>query len=204
MKIMDQFLDPLDSVTFIYARAADYSIGDGPGRKWLSKGISEIRSVLGYPGEFAPSRKLHLVILAGFEFDRALRLIEEYEPSRISVGYADPSESDAAAHLETNVGHVRRIREIVGKVHEFGFPGYNPQGTIDVLTRIVSEAGEFNTVLAPMNTKLSTIGASIFALRDQSVQLCYAQAATYNFAAYSRPGNEYYILDVPGYPSGKG
>jgi hypothetical protein len=85
----------LKSIEYLYTTAKDYSVGDPDERKWLTKGIGEVRSVLGYPGRAFPSNKLHLIIMAGFEADRAERLLQEYEPSKISVGLGDPDYSIA-------------------------------------------------------------------------------------------------------------
>src|SRR5579859_6528425 len=86
-------------VWYLYATAGDYSVGDPAPRKWLSKGVDEVRSVLGYPGEMEPSRRLHLIVLAGFEHERIAELIRRFEPSKISLGCVDEEQQDAAAHM---------------------------------------------------------------------------------------------------------
>ena len=107
--------DESSVVDFLYAPASEYSIGDKPGDKWLSKGISEVRSVMGYPGGFAPSRDTHLIILAGFEDYRALSLIQELEPSLVSIGYGDSSEVSTGPHQVTNETKVEAHSERTGE-----------------------------------------------------------------------------------------
>lgn len=44
-----------------------------------------------------------------------------------------------------------------------------------------------NLVVAPMNSKISTLGAALAARVNPDIQLCYAPAVTYNFENYSKP-----------------
>ena len=51
-----------------------------------------------------------------------------------------------------------------------------------------------NTVIAPLNTKISTIGADLAALENENIQLAYAKPNIYNVDGYSIP-NEFIYLD---------
>ena len=205
-RVCDVALDDSSIVDFVYATAKEYSVGDRPIDKWLSKGISEVRSVMGYPGGFVPSRTSHLVILAGFEDYRALSLVRELEPSLVTIGYGDRSERGTAAHQDTNEKNVARIRSLienlVGHVEEFVFSCYDAVAAERAIGSVVAESEGYNTILAPMNTKISTLGAGRLALRDGAVQICYAQADIYNFRRYSTPGSEYYRQRFGDYPGG--
>ena len=194
------------AIDFLYAPASEYSIGDQPIDKWLSKGITEVRSVMGYPGGFAPSRDTHLIVLAGFEDYRTLSLIQELEPSLVSIGYGDSTEVGTDAHQVTNETKVNRIRSLVGGVEAFVFSCYDALSAERKIREVVRRHRGVNTIVAPMNTKISTLGAARAALRDESIQLCYAQADIYNYRNYSRPGEGYYhhrFDDYPDLPSEK-
>ena len=39
--------------------------------KWLSRGIGEVRSILGYSGTLKPSRSNLLIVIVGYEYERA-------------------------------------------------------------------------------------------------------------------------------------
>jgi hypothetical protein len=186
------FLNAHDKVEFLYATADDYSMSQTKSSKWLSKGIKEIRSVIGFPGRPAPSRSHHLVVLAGFEENRALAVIREFEPSLVSIGYGDSSEISTGPHQETNESKVRRLRSMAGNVNEFQFSCYEPVSTEATLQQLISQYPSYNHIVAPMNTKLSTLGAARYASKNQFVQLCYAQPETYNVDDYSKPGTHYY------------
>ena len=189
-------------VEFLYAPAVEYSIGDEPSEKWLSKGISEVRSVMGYPGGFSPSRGTHLIILTGFEDYRTLSLIRELEPSLVSIGYGDSTEVGTEPHQVTNETKVERLRSLLGNVQDFVFSCYNPVSAEETIREIVLTERRYNTIVAPMNTKISTLGAGMAGLKDESIQICYAQADMYNYRNYSRPGDGYYRYRFIGYPAG--
>jgi hypothetical protein len=199
-RVLSEELRPEDKAEFVYAHAREYSVGDPPERKWLSKGIHEVRSVLGFPGELLPSRRTHLIVLAGFEAERALALIQEYEPSLIAIGCGDPSEDGTRGHQQTNEAVVRRLRHMVGDIREFSFPCYDVDGTRAALKHEAESIQGYNTIIAPMNTKISTLGAGWYATENGTVQLCYGQANMYNYRSYSEPGEDCYHFVVDAIP----
>jgi len=85
---------------------------------------------------------------------------------------------------------------MVGAVDEFTFAGYDAVNTKRTIQEIVENTRDFNTVIAPMNTKISTLGAAMVALEDESVQICYAQANIYNASHYSAPGRHFFHLSM--------
>ncbi|MDE0040181.1 MAG: hypothetical protein OXU77_21865 [Gammaproteobacteria bacterium] len=192
-----QVLEQSDEVVLFYCRALEYDSRHEGSAKWLSRGIREVRSVIGYPGNLRPSRRSHLVVLAGFEDDRALRLIAEVEPAVVSVGIPDEAGGHAADHSATADLKMRSIRRVVGDVREFRFNAYDPYGCFRSVGREVKRTSGMNTILAPMNTKISTVSAGMFAMVEPDVQLCYAQAELYNLDAYSEPGKDVYVFCLP-------
>ncbi len=103
-------------IKFVYTGAHEYSIGLQGNEKWLSKGIDSIRSVLGYPGDLAPSKKLHLIILAGFESERAEKLIEAYEPAVVSLGIGERASSISEDHHDLNSVFHQRVVDFCNKI----------------------------------------------------------------------------------------
>jgi hypothetical protein len=188
------------TVEFVYNRAKEYSVGDPTRDKWLSRGIRDVRSVLGFPGELRPSRRTHLILLVGFEDERALSLIRQCEPFRVSLGLADETEPATQPHQATNVARFSRLKSILDRVEEFQFKGYDAEATAGILQEQIAKAPDLNTIIAPMNTKISTVGAASLALRDAAIQLCYAQPNTYNFPNYSAPDDDYYLFQLPAFP----
>ena len=195
-------LSPLPKTTLAYTGADEYSV-DSTTDKWLTKGVAEIRAVLGYPGIMLPSRRLHLIVLVGFEHERAEKLIEQCEPALISLGLGRKDQSVSSKHHATNADfhdQVRRFAEglstsIVG-VHQFEFSCVDPQTTMMDVIAQADKFADHNLAVCPMNTKPSTIGAALAGLKNEQVQLIYAQPIEYNIEGYSTPGPTCTIFDL--------
>jgi len=187
---------PQADVRYVYARAAEFDPGAPKEEKWLSKGVEEVRSVLGYPGELLPSRRLHLIVLVGLEHERATELIRAYEPSMISLGYAQQAEGD----LDPDKLGFNRVSAVFGAADRFTFERHDPLHVKAVIEERVASHKDSNVVIAPMNTKASTLGAALVAMDNPEVQLCYAQASVYNYRNYSKPGDHAYVLRLPNVP----
>ena len=164
---------------------------------WLSRGISDYRSVLGYSGEFSLQKPLHLVLLTGFELDRAIATIEEYEPSIISIGVGDQNESINPKLYDRNVKYFKDLVNIYGgRVRTFTFSLIDPFKCKDSILSHISSCEPGNVVIAPLSNKLSTIGAGLLGLSNTDVQICYTQPLEYNHENYSIPDSKVYLVDV--------
>jgi hypothetical protein len=186
-----------NQVVLAYAVADEYSVGLPPSQKWLSKGITDIRSVLGYPGDSRPSRKSHLIILVGYESDRAERLIDEFQPHVISLGFGKEGTATAQQHEQVNRLAFAQLAEKVSKYNEFEFSCVDISAVESAIIFQASLFPDCNVIVAPMNTKLSTAGVAGAAFRNDQIQLCYASASQYNIEGYSRPGDECILATLP-------
>lgn len=181
--------------TFGYTGAAEYSTNTDEEHVWLSHGVRQVRSILGYPGSLAPSKRLHLIVLLGFESDRARLLIEIMEPTKISLGIGDPDKSVSVQHFSRNerfLGNLKEFLEtqisIQAEISRFSFSCIDPYEARDAVLEEAARFQEFNTVLCPMNTKISTVGVGLAALQDPRLQIVYASPEEYNVTGYSSPG----------------
>jgi hypothetical protein len=192
---------PKSVITGIYSNALEYSLGeDDINKKWLSKGISEVRSVLGYPGNIVPSRKTHLILIVGYENERAESIIEAIEPNSIALGYGRSGSATTDKNKEANEHYMNLVKQMAtsySDIETFEIPCDDPFGARNILKEIISKEKNKNILIAPMNNKLSTLGAAWVAFENENVQICYAQALTYNFPNYSSPGLFCYIVEFP-------
>ena len=198
---------PTSIITVGYTNAAEYSIGNDVKHKWLSRGIEGIRSVLGYPGKVIPSRKTHLIIIVGYEHERAAGLIEALEPHSIALGYGRSGTATTDKNKDANeryMGLVNQMAASYSKVCTFEIPCNNPYGTSKEISHQISFAEGMNVLIAPMNNKLSTIGVAHAVFNNEDVQLCYAQALRYNYFNYSRSGNQCYVFEIDPKGGGRG
>lgn len=182
-----------------YANASAYSIGDDVKYKWLSRGIGEVRSVLGYPGQITPARKTHLILIVGYEHERAAGLIDSIEPSSIALGYGRSGSATTEKDKDANEHYTHLVNQMVtsfSDIRLFEIPCDDPYGTCNKLREEIGKAGDVNIVIAPMNNKLSTIGAAWAAFENDKIQICYAKALSYNYFNYSLPGSYCYIVDM--------
>ena len=54
-----------------------------------------IRNVYGYPGTSRITRRNHLIVLTGFEIERATKIIEEINPDYLTLGNGiEPTENE--------------------------------------------------------------------------------------------------------------
>jgi hypothetical protein len=178
-----------------YTRAAEYSVGEPLETKWLSRGVSDVRPILGYSGEFIPWRPLHLILLGGFESDRALELIRTLEPTHISLGIARAGESNSEFDVLA-MQNIAQIKAIYGGADEFTFHPYSPASAHHAIAERTQAIPAFNVAVAPMSTKLSTIGAALAAIEHEEIQLCYPQAVLYNYLRYSRSADSAFLVQV--------
>lgn len=196
-------LAPFAPIKLLYTGADNYSTNTKEEDTWLSKGVFDIRTVLGYSGIMFPSRKSHLIVLVGFEVERAEILISYYEPSLISLGYVRRGQSVKEEFTDKNLIFHKRVKEFIKEmvefdesVIEFEFSSVDPIDAMSDILFEVKKNDEYNTVICPLNTKPSTIGAALAAMKYEKIQLVYAQPVEYNTKGYSTPGKSATILDL--------
>lgn len=191
--------DKINSLKCVYSGASDYSIAEKGMNKWLSKGCCDVRSVIGFPGLLYPGVDNVLIVIVGYEHERAGYVIDEMAPEQLCLGFGKPDSTTDDAHrtpmelfnriVETNVA----MRPCV---HKFEFAANNPVEAFASIKNIVSMTPESNHVIVPMNTKLSTLAVAALALHDKNIQVCYAQPDTYNFTGYSIPNDTFHMFDA--------
>lgn len=164
--------------------------------EWLSGEVTEVRSVLGYPGEARPSKSTRLVILMGFEVARARRIIESYEPKEIILGMGRKADSINNDLYVRNKELFEQLgREFKGSIETtFEFSARDPLAVKQELASVIGDPARANLVIAPLHTKLSTIGVGLYGASEPLAQICYASVDEYNEAAYSAPGTDVYLL----------
>jgi hypothetical protein len=91
----------------------------------------------------------------------------------------------------------RRLVEKYRGVSEFQFACLDPVVTKDAIERQVARSSAYNTIVAPLNTKVSTLGVALAAFENDSIQLCYAPVEQYNLDSYSRPSDDCLVFQIP-------
>jgi hypothetical protein len=198
LRVLQSRMRPSDKVIGLYNAASEYSVGATADDKWLTKGVGEIRSVLGYPGKIVPTQKVHLIVLVGYEMERAERIIGAYEPTILSLGYGSPLESISPPLHDLNKKFHRTLSEKnKGVALEFMFSCEDALEAKESVEKQVGSMPGYNVFVAPMNTKISTIGVGLAAFYNPAMQLCYATAGQYNVQSYSTPSDDCYLFEIP-------
>lgn len=181
--------DTLNRVSGLYVSARKMG-------EWLSSDVTDVRSVVGYPGSISPSKKTTLILMMGFEIARARSIIEAYEPSRIILGFSNKGGSINSELFERNQDVLRRVTSdfLPLTAGSFEFSATDPISCAKSLERIILDENDQNVVLAPLHTKISALGAAAVGLRYPSVQVCYAAVEEYNEILYSEPGDEVFLI----------
>ena len=188
-------------IEYAYSNASIYaSEYENTEEKWLSRGIQEVRSILGYAGDIKPSRETVLIMMVGYECERAWQLIDSLSPEELIITYNDASGSTDQMNGNANSVHANLLQDLAAYYQhpkQFVVPSNNPFDTARKLEEIVSSIGSnMNIIIAPMNNKLATVGAGIVALKRPEIQLCYAPAIYYNTSSYSIEGDVCYLFSI--------
>ena len=187
------------NIACAYVNALDYSIGDIGTDKWLSRGISEIRPILGYAGNIEPAKKTHLIMIVGYEIDRAYAIINELEPNSIAIGYGKAEHSTTEKNKSSNELYSNLLLNasaLYYNISSFEIRCTDPIATADAILLQASMHKDKNLIVVPLNNKLSTLGVALAHYKNDNLQVCYAKALEYNIQNYSIPGNKVYLLSL--------
>jgi len=150
---------------------------------WLSRGFREVRNVMGFAGMHNPSRKSVLMILSGFEPERVLNIIDKHEPYKVLLGIGDPPTKPE--FLDRNLIEQKLVFSRQ-QVEEFRFPVVDFKFCQKILREALSSyINEYNIVIAPMSTKLSTIAAYLLVESQPEIQITCGVPGEYNTENYS-------------------
>lgn len=181
------------NVSIVYTPNESYSMEKD--NLWITKGIRDIRSIIGYSGLHSPSKKLLLLILNGFEEERTNHLIECFEPEKVIIGKPD---QEGSINETLNLISDKKFDEIKKTNHNlikevFDFSCKDINKTMDSLISIIDQNEEFNIVISPLNNKVSTVAVAAVAIKNENVQVCYAAPNQYNIDAKGI-ASKYFLL----------
>ena len=165
--------------------------------QWLSRGVVRVRSIVGYPGNFASHRRCHVVALTGHELERVLEVVETYEPEKVRIGTQRRSAtgSGGASYWSKRVAEELKDRVEVPEFEEFEFGAHSIDDVARQLGELGLQSSGANVALVSMNTKLSFIGSALFGLQFRSIRLVYAVPREYN-PRYCEGVGELHEVDI--------
>ncbi|UJX39285.1 hypothetical protein K9F62_11140 [Desulfovibrio sp. JY] len=192
-KVLSQLNKNYTSCCVVYNASSSFN------PPWISMGIESIRSIIGFPGDILPTKGDCLIIIPGFEVERAQKIIEQCEPALIRVAI-----SSAACSINEELFSFAQkyLIEIFSEKLEddatFFIDLTNPFSASKSLEKEARKySDKYNTIIVPLNTKLSTIGAGMCCLANKNMQILYAQASVYNYNNFFQPSDDYYFYYMP-------
>ena len=183
---------------FLYNGAKDYSVNEvKPEDKWLTKGVKDSRTIIGYSGITDLTLKDHLIIVFGFEKDRTNKLINDFEYNNITLAFGKEDGSIKKSHYIINKKRHEELVNSYENINELEMTLTDPDIAKKEILEYVATIDE-NVVVMPMNNKLSTLGIGLAAIENKKIQLYYSLAARYNKSGYSKPSKSlyHYKLDI--------
>ena len=191
IKAIEQKKYPHQKIQLVYTCAEDTSTD-------LSYDPIELRSVMGYMGEMKPAMPLHLVVMLGFEYERAQQVIDAYEPDYISIGCGSSTESISSDLHQLNIKFKEKLISIYTNnvIDQFVHSLVDPFDVVNELAKVIDQKPECNTVIVTLNNKISTVGAGLLAIKRPEVQICYIQMGGYNIKNYCEASNQCYVVDL--------
>ena len=199
IKLFEQGNFKTKSLTLTYNPSDKYSSfpKDEVSNLWLSKGVKEIRTVLGYSGDLSPIKDNLLIVLVGFEADRSQVIIDSFEAEKLYLGRAPEGESTNENLAQINDINFKMLLRNNPHASSFEFSCKNIDISIQAICNIVREnKDDYNIIISPMCNKLSTLATVAVSHKYPEVQICYASTNLYNTVAYSTPSDYIYIIEA--------
>jgi len=112
--------------------------------------VREVRTILGYSGAISLSADTHLILVAGFEYERAQEIVDAVQPTRISFGHAIVENGVAFTFNLDHDSFLKRLEELyLGlSLDRFDFSSINPFATRDnviEIIKITANIGHYGT-----------------------------------------------------------
>lgn len=167
------------NINVLYTTADKFS-------KNLSFCYNNVKNIMGFPGILRSDRLSSLIILSGFEGERARKLIETHDVKEVYLGIGNPATSDdmIKRNWDEQITNFRFTKQII-EPFDFASDSINDCYNI-LLKKIKYLKKDRNIILAPMNSKLSTISIFLLGLKYPEVQLTYCLPCKYCTKNYSK------------------
>ena len=159
-------------IDYVYHTPGSYGSG------WLSRDPLVPRLVYKLSGEALPSKKTALLVTAGFDLERAKRLIYWCEPSVLLVGLQSES------RFRRNIEAMNDCRERLQKEHDcivFELDAYAAdRGLAAVERQLEALGGRYNVIMSSLGPKLTAISLYQIQRTAKEFGLVYAPSTQFS------------------------
>lgn len=140
----------------------------------LSKYAQHAATIPFFAGEQSVDKNKLLLLLAGYEYDRALYLWEKVEPSKTILGVGNrPTDKK---FYQRNITVVNEIAKSIGDHERVDICADNPFDAKTNIEAIIERySTTYNIIISPMNTKLQTLGLYLAWEKYPDTQIIYSR-----------------------------
>ena len=195
------YIFSLFNIVCVYSGAQSYNtLNKDKNLKWLSRGIKEVHPILGYSGNIDISKDIELLIISGYEYLRAIDIIEKLEPNKVTI-YCTDSKNSTSENINESELSIYYSNIIKSKSTDYNIDepiiinANDIYNSYEVIIDYI-EKSKNNIIIAPLNNKITTIATGLVGIKKDNVQICYAPAIVYNVKDYSTPGEYCYIFNL--------
>jgi len=164
----------------------------------LTRGIQQITTIPNFFGDPSWDKKTALVLLLGFEPERALAVWKQFNPARTIALITNPPRYGNLDYLKyARQNNASLLAQPSVEVRDV--PPDNPYAIKNVLEAIHEETKDsFNMVIGPFGTKPQVVGAFLFYLEHRKAQVVYSFPASYTRSYLRRqPGPTLLLPTMP-------
>ena len=162
----------------------------------LTQGIQQITTMPNFYGSPSLEKEMALVLLLGFEQERALAVWKQLNPARTIALITNPPRHGNLDYLK----YARQNNaDLLSKpsVEVRDIPADNPYAVKNVLEAIHEETKDaFNMVIGPFGTKPQVVGVFLFCQEHRKAQVVYSFPATYTRSYLRRQPGSTLLLPV--------
>lgn len=152
---------------------------------WLTRGVLDVSSVPGFGGVQRPGKREVLVLFLGLEDERAAIVRSRLQPAATVYIFPEPGFRKALDGASTRI-HRLLLSDTEQQTVLSSIPANGiSQARDSVLDLHEQLKADFDIVVAPLGTKMQTLGVYEAARQRIAIQVVHALPAVYNFQGYS-------------------
>jgi hypothetical protein len=162
----------------------------------LTRGIEQITTIPNFYGSPSLEKETVLILLIGFEPERALAVWKQFNPARAIALITNPPRYGNPDYLKYAQ---QNNADLLSKpsVEVRDVPADNPYAVKNVLAAIHEETkNSFNMVIGPFGTKPQVVGVFLFCLEHHQAQVVYSFPASYTRSYLRRQPGPTLLLPV--------
>ena len=168
----------------------------------LTRGIHQITTIPNFFGSPSLEKETVLVLLLGFEPERALAVWKQLNPARTIALITNPPRQGNPEYLKyAKQNNADLLSQPSVEVRDMAAD--NPHDIKNLLEAIYEETKDsFNMVIGPFGTKPQVIGVFLFCMEHPKVQVVYSYPATYTRSYLQRQPGSTLLLPVAPHTAG--